>query len=122
MTTIPAELVSLDSRQEIISLVDGKLSKDADFSLVTKPGPFEIQEACADSIGELPCSVSKDETEGDLALSTVTLGISHLCTAESLERSTHDVTHVGLSQSTQRQTIARPTAKTGSSAFIVLND
>ncbi|PON94007.1 Inner centromere protein, ARK-binding domain containing protein [Trema orientale] len=118
VTAIPAELVSLDSRQEIISPVDSKLSKDADFPLVTKPGPFEIQEACADSVGELPCSVSKDETEGDLAQSIVNLGISQLCTAESLERSTHNVTRVGLSQSTQRQTIARPAAKTGSSASI----
>ncbi|PON43419.1 Inner centromere protein, ARK-binding domain containing protein [Parasponia andersonii] len=118
MTAIPAELVSLNSRQEIISPVDGKLSKDADFPLVTKPGLFEIQEACADSVGELPCSVSKDETEGDPTQSTVNLGISQLCTAESSERSIHDVTHVGLSQSTQRQTIARPTAKTGSSASI----
>lgn len=118
VTAIPAELVSVDSKLKTISYVHCKLSKDADFPLVTELGPVEIQDACTEPAGELPCSVSEDETRGNLAQSTENFRISQLCAAESLERSTHNATNEGLSQSTQQRPAAKSTSKTSFSASL----
>ena len=117
-TAIPSGLVSIDGRLETISSVDHKLSKGADFPLVTKPGPFEIQGECTDPADELPCPILKDETSGNLAESTVNPEISEFLAADSSKRSTHDATDVGLSQSAQRQTAAKSMEKASCSASL----
>ncbi|XP_062078880.1 uncharacterized protein LOC133783311 isoform X2 [Humulus lupulus] len=114
VTVIPAEVVSAD-RPETTSSVDLKLSIDADFTRVTTPVPFEIQEACTD-----PCSVSKDGNLGNLAQSTENSEHSQFRTADSLKGFTHDATDVtvSFSQSTKRQTAAKSVEKTSFSALL----
>ncbi|KAM6552587.1 hypothetical protein CsatB_013349 [Cannabis sativa] len=131
----PGEIVSADRLKNISSVVH-KLSTHADYTQVSIPVSFEIQEVCTD-----PCSVSKDDIMGNQAMSTENLEYSQCrtagssekfthdatdgclyqstekfeytrcCTADSSERVAHDVTDVGLYQSTERQIATKSIVK-----------